>query len=323
MAHLRGYKSFGTIPSASGAAIAALKARAAAWDVPLIETTDHLILSVWGCELRLTAHSDSMSVDLSAPEQRLIGNLRDSATELFAEIGLAVAWDHVDAGALAPGLSLMQLRDLRQISPNFIRVRLAGPDAARFAEGSYHFRLLLPPQGRTAIWPRVQDNGRVGWPEGKDALHRAVYNVAAQSEDWLDFDIFRHANSPTCDWTAQQMLDQTVGIIGPGGGGCPNADRIHLFGDETALPAIRRILTESPARVTAQLRCHPDDLGALRHDPRVSLSHDLRGDLADSSVEDGDFIWFAASAEEARLARKDLLARGVAKRDMLVAAYWS
>lgn len=323
MTHLRGYKSSGVIPTASGAAIAALKARAAAWDVPLTETPDHLIMAVWGCELRLTAQTDSMNVDLSGPEQRLIGNLRDSATELFAEIGLAIAWDHVDTGALAPGLSLMEVRDIQDISPNFVRVRLAGPEAARFAEGGYHFRLLLPPQGRDAVWPRVKDTGRVGWPEGPDALHRAVYTVVQQAGDWLDFDIYRHLNSPTCDWAARKMLGQTVGIIGPGGGGCPNADTIHLFGDETALPAMRRILSESPAKVTAHLRCHPDDIGDLRDDPRLRISQNLREALAQTPIADGDFVWFATDTDQTRLARKDLVARGVAKRDMLVAAYWS
>ncbi|MBU2958869.1 siderophore-interacting protein [Paracoccus sp. 1_MG-2023] len=323
MAQLRSYRSTGLIGQSSGAAVAALKARAAAWDVPLTENAEQLAMSVWGCELRLTPHGDSLSVDLAAPEERLIGTLRDSATEIFAEVGLQVAWDHVDAGALAPGLSLMRVASVHDLTPGFIRVRLTGEDTARFTEGGMHFRLLLPPAGRTAIWPRVQPTGRVGWPEGADALHRAVYTVAAYGPGWLDFDIFRHAGSPTCDWAADRALGMTVGIMGPGGGTCPTAPRVHLFGDETALPAMRRILAEAPGAVTATIRASVADLGDLAQDARVHSADDLVWAVADTDIAPEDHVWFAASADESKFARKALIARGHAKRDMMIAAYWS
>ncbi|WP_022707579.1 siderophore-interacting protein [Paracoccus zeaxanthinifaciens] len=323
MAHLRTYRSTGLIAQSSGAAIAALKARAAAWEVPLTETHDELTMSVWGCELRLVPHVDGMSVDLSAPEERLIGNLRDSATEIFAEVGLGISWDHVDAGALAPGLSLMRVLRVTRPSPGFVRVRIAAPDAARFTEGSMHFRLLLPPKGREPVWPRVQPTGRVGWPEGPDSLHRAVYTVADHGPGWLDFDIFRHDCSPTCDWVNGDPTGQTVAIIGPGGGGIPTAARVHLFGDQTALPAIRRILSEAPGQVTATIRCTSADLGDTASDPRVTVSDDLTAALSATAIAPTEFVWFAASADEARAARKHLQSRGHEKKDMTVAAYWS
>ena len=89
MSDLRSFRSGGVIPQPSGAAVAALKARAAAWEVPLIESPDRLSLLVWDCELRLMPLPDSLRIDLSGPEQRLVGNLRESATELFAEVDRA------------------------------------------------------------------------------------------------------------------------------------------------------------------------------------------------------------------------------------------
>ena len=124
MSHLRNHRNSGIIPMASGAAAAALKARAAAWDVPLVETAEVLSLFVWGCELRLVPGGNDVRIELAAPEARLIGSLQDSATELFAEAGLEVRWDRVDAGALAPGLSLMRVLSVTQRSPGFVRVRL-------------------------------------------------------------------------------------------------------------------------------------------------------------------------------------------------------
>lgn len=323
MTDLQRFRSAGVIRQASGAAAAALKMRAAAWDVPLIETSDRLSLLVWDCELRLTPLPDSLRIDLSGPEHRLVGNLRESAAELFAEVGLSVEWDHVDVGALAPGLSLMRVAGVSRPSPNFLRVRLTGPDAGRFGQGGLHFRLLLPPAGRAPVWPTVTQSGRTAWPEGPDALHRPVYTVADQQDDWLEFDIFRHPGSPTCDWAEGNPCGQEVGVIGPGGGWCPEADRLCLFGDETALPAIARMLKLSRGQVRAVVRCPKADLGALGADPRVTRCDDLLFALRQHDpVTDDSFLWFAGSTDQARLARQHLLQSGRAKKSFTVAAYW-
>ncbi|MCZ0961347.1 siderophore-interacting protein [Paracoccus benzoatiresistens] len=322
MSLLRSHRNSGTIPQASGAAAAALKARAAAWEVPLVETPEALSLFVWGCELRLVPDSDAVRIELSAPEARLIGSLQDSATELFAEAGLEVSWDRVDAGALAPGLSLMRVVSAKQRSPGFIRVRLSGPDAARFGIGSLHFRLLLPPAGRAPVWPRIGATGRTEWPGGADALHRPVYTVADQGGDWLDFDIYRHDGSPTCDWALSGPEGAEVGIIGPGGGWCPEAGRLHLLGDETALPAITRMLELAGGKATAHVRAAWPDMGPLAADPRVTRCDDLLAALAGLDLAPGAFVWFAGEAGQARQARQHLLARGVDRKAFTAAAYW-
>ncbi|WP_265500868.1 siderophore-interacting protein [Paracoccus beibuensis] len=323
MSHLRTFRSTGTVATASGAAVAALKTRAAAWEVPLVEDDDGLSMMVWGCELRLTRQTDSLRIDLLAPEKRLVGTLQDTATDVFAEVGLAVQWDHVNVGALAPGLSLLRVEHVVRRTPNFIRVRLRGTDAARFGTGSLHFRLLLPPQGRSPQWPRVSETGRTVWPEGEDALHRPVYTIADHGADWIDFDIFRHADSPTCTWAEADPDGQLVGVLGPGGGWCPDARRLWLFGDETALPAIVRMLQLTEADVRAVLRCAPEDLGSLADHPAVTRCDDLLAALQEVRDLDDGFVWFAASTAEARLARSDLLERGLPKGRFSAIGYWS
>lgn len=323
MSHLRNFRGAGTIPMASGAAVAALKARAAAWEVPLVEDEDGLSMLVWGCELRLTRQADSLRIDLLAPEERLVGTLREAAAEVFAEAGLAVGWDHVDVGALAPGLSLLQVARVSQPTPNFLRIRLTGRDAARFGTGSLHFRLLLPPEGRAPQWPRVAATGRTVWPQGADALHRPVYTVADHGADWLDFDVFRHADSPTCNWAEGEPLGQQVGVLGPGGGWCPDARRLWLFGDETALPAIARMLRLTQAEVRVVLRCAAEDLGPLARHPAVSRCDDLVAALDRAAPFDDGFVWFAASTAEARAARTRLLELGLPKTRFSAAGYWS
>lgn len=321
---IRPYRSIGTLGSASGAVAAALKARAAEWDIALAEAENRLTLPIWGCTLTLVSDGDSARLELEAPEHRLIGTLQDTATTLMDELGVAVVWDRVEVGALAPGLSLMRVERIWQRTPGFIRVRLVGQDAARFGHGALHFRLLLPPTGRAPQWPRVAENGRTLWPEGADAPHRAVYTTAAQRDDWLEFDIFRHAGSPTCDWADRARPGAQVGIIGPGGGGVPQAGRVWLFGDETALPAIARILAEAPGEVRAHLDCRPDDMGDLAHDPRVTRCDNLLASLEATDFGDAHDreILFAGPAEAARTARQRLLARGCDKRSFTAAAYW-
>lgn len=318
----RSLRRIGILTPNSGAAAAILRARAAEWEVALSETPEALVMAVWGCELRLLPGPDETRIALIAPDARLIGTLQDSATELFESHGLTLRWDQTDAGALAPGLSLMRLSSVHRRSPGFLRIRLTGPDAPRFGRDGLHFRLLLAPPGRAPIWPRVGDTGRALWPEGADALHRPVYTVLDQQDDWLDFEIFHHAGSPTCAWAETARPGETVGIIGPGGGWCPDGARLWLFGDETALPAIARILALTPAPTRTVLCCAAHDLGPLSDDPRVSLAPDLIAALTSIDPAPEDFVWFAGPAHQARAARAHLTARGHPKRQFMAAAYW-
>lgn len=324
MIPVKPYRSTGLLGPASGAVAAALKARAAEWELDLIETPDSLTLMLWGCDLALVRDGADARLELAAPEKRLIATLQDSATELLETIGVSVAWDRVETGALAPGLSLMRVARVTSRSPGFVRVRLEAPDAARLGQGGLHFRLLLPPAGRKAQWPRVAASGRTVWPTGADAPHRAVYTTAAQQDDWLEFDIFRHRGSPTCDWADSARPGDEVGVIGPGGGDIPSAAHLWLFGDQTALPAIARMLAAAPGQIRAALRCNPEDMADLAADPRVTRCDDLLAALAAAEFDDAPYrlIWFAGPGAEARAARQHLIARGLAKREFTAAAYW-
>lgn len=313
----------GRIDTGAGAAAAVIRARAAEWDAPLVEDDGRLTLHLWGCELRLIHESPGARVEITGAERRLVLTLQDSATQLLADEGVTVAWDSVAVGTLAPGLSLMRVVSVTQVTPGYLRVRLSGPEAARFGLGGLHFRLLLPPTGRAPVWPRVAESGRAVWPKGADALHRPVYTVADQRGDWLEFDIFRHAGSPTCDWAGGVRPGAEVGIIGPGGGWCPDAGRLDCFGDETALPAIARMLKLSQGSVRAWVRASAEDLGPLARDPRVTRCDDLLAALRGVEPDEDCHIWFAARDDEARAARRHLLERGVPKTAFTAAAYWS
>lgn len=118
-------------------------------------------------------------------------------------------------------------------------------------------------------------------------------------------------------------MGATIGIIGPGGGWCPLAERLHLFGDEAALPAIVRILALSRARTTAHVAVSADDLGDLSRDMRVTRCNDLMAALARADPQPGSAVWFSAEADQARAAPRHLLERGLDPRAVTTAGYWT
>ena len=191
----------GTLRSGAGAVAAALQARAVEWDLALTVTPEALSLLLWEGELRLTREGERARLTITAPERRLVQVIRGALAEWLEPLGVQVDWPGArDEGALAPGLALMRLVEAVPQGKDFLRVTLEGPEAARFAHGGWHFRLLVPPEGRVAHWPRLNDQGRAIWPEGADALHRAVYTLVGQEGDRLWFDIVRHDGCCPTEW---------------------------------------------------------------------------------------------------------------------------
>lgn len=278
---------------------------------------------IWGATLTVSREvAGGARLEIAAPELRLARILQDHIAGIADEERQAVAWDSVAEGELAPNLVLARVISVRVLSPGFVRVRVTGAALRRFAAGGLHFRLLLPPTGRAPRWPRIAASGRSVWPEGPDALHRPVYTTVAQRDDWLDFDVFRHDGSPTCDWAARASAGDEIGLMGPGGGWCPDGAPLQFFGDETALPAIRRMLPLAPGEVRAFVRSSAADIGDLADDRRVRRVGSLLDALRATTHPPGGFIWFAASESEARAARSHLGGLGLPKTAFMAAAYW-
>lgn len=246
-------------------------------------------------------------------------------------------WDHVNEGALPPNLSVMAVKSVTQISANFRRVRVTGPDIARFATGGMHFRLLIAPQNRAPKWPRITSDGRTLWPEGDDTLHRPVYTVRDidPAGEWLDIDVFLHDGGRVTDWTRTAAAGQLVGMMGPSGSDAPKAGWVALFADETALPALARILASLPDTTTGHAYVMvPDqtDRQTLICPPQVKLrwltrggAATLLGKLETLEIPAADrFVWFSSEKSEADTARAFVRAgKGLTKADSNVSAYWN
>lgn len=313
----------GHIPKGAKAAFSALRQLTSERNIPLEDSAGRLSTTIWETRLTLDARGEDALISLAGQDQRLLQVLQDTVSTMQEELGLRVNWSNVAEGALAPGLSLMTVSSVIERSPGYLRVRVSHPEASRFNEGGLHFRLLIPPHDREPKWPTISASGRTLWPEGDDKIHKPVYTVIETGDGWLDFDVFNHEGSPTCDYFRGNPIGETVGIMGPGGGMCPEGSPLLLFGDETSWPAILRMLALAEGEVRAFVTVCAQDLGPYADDPRVNRVESLLDALSDCSLPEGGFVWVAGHKDTAQAARAQLLKQGLPKTAFVAAAYWT
>lgn len=268
---------------------------------------------------------------LAALQDRFTGHL----AAILPEKAAAMRWSSpADAGKPPANFSLVQVGRTQRIGRDFMRLRLHGPALDRLATGdSMHFRLLLPPGDEAnPEWPRLAANGQTVWPSGSKALHRPVYTVRAvdAAEGWLDTDIFLHPGGRTTCWALSDPMGQQVGLSGPSGGGIPSMPRLVLAGDETAYPAMARIIAARPdAQGDVWLLGRSDDYpfpessGLTRHQVPGGTAA-LAERLRQVPPPPDAFLWMGA--EKAGIAAlRDLLLDEIGhdRRLTHLAAYWS
>lgn len=169
-----------------------------------------------------------------------------------------IVWaGHGSAGSLLPYFREMRVVSAKSISPHMRRLRLRGKDLQRFAYGGMHVRILIPPAGiDDPQWPVTGEDGRPVWPEGHFKLVSRVYTIRTidtQSGE-VDIDVVTHEGTPGSEWALGAAAGDVVGMTGPGGGDAGEADWYLLAGDETALPAIGRIIERLPAHAKVVAR---------------------------------------------------------------------
>ncbi|MFC3629248.1 siderophore-interacting protein [Paracoccus angustae] len=262
--------------------------------------------------------------------------LADAVTGQFARHlpGQRVAWSSLDRpGAFPPNFSLARVAGVTPVGADFLRLRLEGGDLARFARDLIHFRLVLqPPGAATPAWPVIGGDGQTLWPRGDAALHRPAYTVRRIDPvaGWLETDIFIHDGGRACDFAWNAPPGTAVGLTGPGGGGVARGTTLLIGGDETAYPALARILEAAAPGTTGE--CHL--FGARADYPLpphrgIRVHHAPGGEaaLADRLRREGTGaarIWLAT--ERSRLAPlKTAITRdlGIDKARAHLAAYWS
>lgn len=301
-------------------------------------------------QARLSALPAGLEAEVEARDPTYLAYVKMGVAEHVLEMARGPApvirWQGDGDGLVVPPFFReMRVVSSHRLSPHMQRVRLSGEDLQRFAVGGLHVRLLFPPQGRAPVWPTLAEDGRILWPQGPDALDNRVYTLrhVDPQAGHVDIDIVLHEGeaTPGSRFALQAAPGDVVGMTGPGGGDVPEAQTLLLVGDETAHPAIARILEALPATARAHVVAEfdgPDDAPrfacagemSVTLLPRNGLPAGTAG-LLPRAVEALDFaalgpslfVWVGCEFSDfvalRRHLRKD---RRIAKKDHLAVAYW-
>ncbi|WP_375260765.1 siderophore-interacting protein [Palleronia sp.] len=315
------------------------------YDLPVVDDRPARIKISYGIgTIQLAPVANGISIDIGAGSESNGFMLREfvaTQVEAFdAALVDGLHWaDTPLAGNLPPNFRVGQVVSVTEEGALFQRLVLRAPDLAPFARDGLHLRLALPQPSRAPVWPRVDDKGRTRWPADEDALHVAVYTIrdVNPATGEMVIDAFRHGGSgPTCTWLHHARPRDPIGLIGPGGGWLPEARHLTLAGDETAFPAIFRILESASAATGGTVLLEAEDaalipdvhlpqgfaLRRLSREKGESLEAGLRS--TDLGPEGDRHVWFAAEKTRATAMRGELRGeRGLSKDETHVAAYWS
>ncbi|MEM6484736.1 MAG: siderophore-interacting protein [Pseudomonadota bacterium] len=313
------------------------------FDMNLRSTSTSLYIDTPIAETEFKFEPTSLRVNVSAINQAMLHQARESASYmleyLWPDCLSEMKWSgDANPDRTPPNFQLATVRSSRRLSENFQRVTLSCSDLALLQVGGMHFTLILPPPGEIPRWPTLNEYGRTQWPTDEDALHRAAYTFVAfdESTSCFDFDVFLHAGGRVPEWATTVSSGQEVGVMGPGGGDFPETPFLLAGGDETALPAIRRILEQAP----------PEQLGAVYLETGFGTNrqevqapdgvsvHWLERGTGSSLVDEleafqlpeddaSSFVWIAAEQQAVRRLKKHFRNKGLSGQRSYFAIYWT
>ena len=249
-------------------------------------------------------------------------------------------------------LRVLSVSRVAEVTSGMKRITLTGRQLDEFAsaEGTSRqpfaspgfdddIRLLFPYPGETEpVLPVIKD-GRVTFAEGRRPIARA-YSVRRYDPDAreLDIDFVLHGHGPASDWARQAQPGDLMHIVGPGKTQSPPSgqDWLLVAGDDTAVPAIARLLEELPSHARGQVLIdvaedeHCQQLLApsgieITWLPRNSETrHSLLDAVRDVSWHDGTpFVWLAGEQSEIQQIRRYLMReRDVPKSAIDFTGYW-
>ncbi|WP_297339142.1 siderophore-interacting protein [Pseudophaeobacter sp.] len=269
--------------------------------------------------------------------------LKDSFSEtlsqLLPEAAKDLRWsDSATLPNRPPNLHFTRVVSVTPVGTAFLRVRIQADDLSSFQDDAIHFRLLLPaPDCTEPEWPSLAENGATVWPKGEKALHRPAYTTRwiDRQAGLLDFDVFLHDGGRVTNWVRGASIGDLLVIAGPGGGGIPESSKICIFADETAFPAVARILEALPANSTGQvtlIAAQGDDCGYPITAPAgVKLTWLTREEAQDVPHQalaahrecPDHFLWLASEKSDVTPVREALKTDKPAPGTSYIAAYWS
>lgn len=264
----------------------------------------------------------------------------------FAGETASIVWSGEGASErVPPHFQTLIVTAIVDVTPRMRRFQFACERPAALAgEAGYHVRILFPPAGTDPVWPVLNADGRLTWPSGDDALLTRVYtirNVDTRSgRVEIDF-VLHETPGPAAIWATRARPGDIVGMLGPSGGHVVPADFYLIAGDETALPAISRLLGDLPAHCRGvvfieiqdeseiQQISHPANIDVhwlLRqaaHAGTTTLLQDAVLAFAKPSAHETYFVWISCEFTACNAIRTHLRQNwGAPKGSYLATSYW-
>lgn len=318
-------------------------------DVTLEQTgSDSIKILVGENSIDVATDGKGLAIKITATSESSLYFLREAAVhrlaELNGQIAERLAWDNdekTDAQTRAPS-NFHVLNVLGRSEPlqGLIRLRLTGNSGFQNLAGpGIHVKLALPVHsGRSPVWPIAANNGTTIWPTGEDELHVRYYTIKSCDTDKqeLEIDIVRHEGGFIADWAETAQHGDEIGLMGPGGGERPtDTRRLLIAGDQTALPALCRMLDElapdctgcviGAARSSEELKAYlpKTDLEVFALPPER-----FQVDVVEQAKQLGvkiepEFAWFAGEYKNAQDMRKLFKSElGLGKGRQFSITYW-
>jgi NADPH-dependent ferric siderophore reductase len=228
------------------------------------------------------------------------------------------------------------------VTPSVRRVVLSGSPSAVAAAGPT-VNLLVPRVGDPAPdWPRVAKDGRIVWPQGSHGVALRSYTARRQDPvaGEVEIDFVLHGDGPAAAWAAAAVPGAALGVAGGASLGERPAGYLLLAGDETALPAMSRILGTAAGTTVGTALVEvagPAEEQPLLAPPGVSVCWLHRGDVGpgestllsdavaalDRPEGDDVFAWVGAESATVRAIRADLRGRwGLGRAQHHAIGYW-
>ncbi|GLU46514.1 siderophore-interacting protein [Nocardiopsis ansamitocini] len=244
-------------------------------------------------------------------------------------------------GPRSPAFFRAGVLSAEALSPSLRRIVLGGTGLTGWFPGSgvpdEAVQLFLPAPGEPLPAVPQDDSGSWPRPGAAPGLEGRWYTVRRCDErrGALTVDVVVHGSGAGADWAARVRKGDHVGVSRPHHWYRPpeNARWQVLVGDLTALPAVGRILEQTPERLPTRSFLEvpgPADEQVLpgppvwTHNPSPHLGSTLAGTAIDVTLPTGPgYVWVAGEAAATRAIRRHLRhGLGLAPASYTVITHW-